>query len=1014
MKYFKKGFKQFIALFTVAALLVGSVPCSVNAQEDAQRVYTHEGYEIIYAVSGRWSGNQNINVTISNTGEEDICGWAVSFVPGGEIYNIWNARVTACKDGENTTENTAEYLIGSESYNGRIPAGGSISFGYQLAADFAEFPADIKLCTEKVILPEEAYMVSLNIHSDWQTGVTGEIVLQNTGENELYFWELAFDTNVCIDSVWNARLSENAAEGGSCLVKACDDTAVIAPGGEVKIGFSAAKNADVQTMIENISLSHTSFNSTVSDEEKGDEGESETGGNDKEEDDKEEDGTEENETDYYEKIAEVMQRYDESTYSLDTDGDGLKDCEEEIIGTDLHVTDTDGDSLSDYDEVYKTHTDSLVFDSAVPGCSDGEIDSDGDGISNIMEVELGINPLSADTDDDGISDIDEINIYGTNPNLIDTDGDGIEDKHELTLGLDPLKKDSDDDGVEDGETFFSQEAEAVFENNAYVSRVHVKAEATNLFPEVTDIRENARCLNADFEAAGVFGTPVEIDTGSDIESAQIAFYLQEGYNVNDYVVLWFDEENSRFVECDTAYDEAEGIVSANTTHFSIYFLALKGKWKSLLENYYKNAMCNFKTVLVVDCSGSMKVSDASYADFSYGYRTSTRRRDICQAFYSKADDTNKQGVVFFNDNGAVLAKLGSTKAELNNTLGEICNGYNTNIRTALGVALDEVLSSAGQNAAKSIVLISDGGTEYSGDNLSYGREVLERAKAENVRIYTVAVGDNAVKENLEEIANVTDGLAFTYRINNASDIVDEVFAHQAYHNYINVTPAEQIKEEDILGSEAYLKKLRTRVPLYLPDMTGNYNTLGGIKVLIMMDDYETYSRHSDPDDIPDEMWDAYCTEFNDAIRVSSVFTEDIHYFRNKLNRAPATRDALIAEKGKWKLLSIGNSLYHMYGEDGLFNTKFISNDGEGKYEGVYNKEGLLLTEENDPRNMGTYNYCGPTVDFILHGILDVAPYRTWGNAKGYKADTARNAKDFYANQEAQDAYNKIKEEMENN
>lgn len=76
---------------------------------------------------------------------------------------------------------------------------GSISLGYQLAADSAEFPADIKLCTKKVILPEEAYMVSLNIHSDWQTGVTGEIVLQNTGENEFYFWELAFDTNVCIN-----------------------------------------------------------------------------------------------------------------------------------------------------------------------------------------------------------------------------------------------------------------------------------------------------------------------------------------------------------------------------------------------------------------------------------------------------------------------------------------------------------------------------------------------------------------------------------------------------------------------------------------------------------------------------------------------------------------------------------------------------------------------------------------------------------------------------------------------
>lgn len=206
MGYFKKGMKRFIALLSVAVLLAGSVPCSVKAQEATQRVYTHEGYEIIYSVSGRWNGNQNINVTVSNTGGEDICGWALSFVPGGEIYSIWDARIMDCEDEKDNTENTAEYLIGSETYNGRIPAGGSTSFGYQQAADSTEFPADIRLCAEKAILPEEAYMVSLNISSDWQTGVTGEIVLQNTGEKELYFWELAFDTNVCIDSVWNAGL----------------------------------------------------------------------------------------------------------------------------------------------------------------------------------------------------------------------------------------------------------------------------------------------------------------------------------------------------------------------------------------------------------------------------------------------------------------------------------------------------------------------------------------------------------------------------------------------------------------------------------------------------------------------------------------------------------------------------------------------------------------------------------------------------------------------------------------
>ncbi|GHV48673.1 hypothetical protein FACS189499_08580 [Clostridia bacterium] len=44
----------------------------------------------------------------------------------------------------------------------------------------------------------------------------------------------------------------------------------------------------------------------------------------------------------------------------------------------------------------------------------------------------------------------------------------------------------------------------------------------------------------------------------------------------------------------------------------------------------------------------------------------------------------------------------------------------------------------------------------------------------------------------------------------------------------------------------------------------------------------------------------------------------------------------------------------MYGTNGEYNLKFVSLDG--KYEAVYNKNGVLLKAENDPINMGTYKY----------------------------------------------------------
>ena len=46
--------------------------------------------------------------------------------------------------------------------------------------------------------------------------------------------------------------------------------------------------------------------------------------------------------------------------ALDTDGDGLLDAEEDMLGTDPTKADTDGDGVTDYDEVYATFTDPLV------------------------------------------------------------------------------------------------------------------------------------------------------------------------------------------------------------------------------------------------------------------------------------------------------------------------------------------------------------------------------------------------------------------------------------------------------------------------------------------------------------------------------------------------------------------------------------------------------------------------------------------------------------------------------
>lgn len=77
-------------------------------------------------------------------------------------------------------------------------------------------------------------------------------------------------------------------------------------------------------------------------------------------------------------------------------------------------------------------------------------DSDGDGLTNQEEKELGTNPDLIDSDGDRVSDPMELEM-GTDPTVADTDGDGLNDGEELTAGTDPLATDSDMDGFSDPE-----------------------------------------------------------------------------------------------------------------------------------------------------------------------------------------------------------------------------------------------------------------------------------------------------------------------------------------------------------------------------------------------------------------------------------------------------------------------------------------------------------------------------------------------------------------------------------
>ena len=261
---------------------------------------------------------------------------------------------------------------------------------------------------------------------------------------------------------------------------------------------------------------------------------------------------------------------DDIDYEKDTDKDGLPDDLEDYYGTDKNKKDTDGDGVNDLYEII-LETDPLTKD------DNGSKDADNDGLTNAKESQLGTNPKNRDSDLDGLTDGAEVNLHGTDPQKYDTDDDGISDAGEISLGSNPNKKDSD---ILRRQTLtFYPKADSKLKG---VTKVEVSGYISGYIEENTKIRDisDSDPYTASIEA--LVGVPIDIETTGVFDSMKIRFYFEEGdFDEDDLRVLWYDEENCRYVMFDVmdsgiSYDS--NFFEVDTDHFSKYMLIDQGAW----------------------------------------------------------------------------------------------------------------------------------------------------------------------------------------------------------------------------------------------------------------------------------------------------------------------------------------------------------------------------------------------------------------------------------------------------
>lgn len=99
-------------------------------------------------------------------------------------------------------------------------------------------------------------------------------------------------------------------------------------------------------------------------------------------------------------IGTIFQQFPKVEGLPDTDGDGVNDASEIVLGTDPNKQDSNNNGVSDRQEL-----------SAKLG---DERDSDADGLADSVETLFGTDPTKADTDSDGFKDGEEV-INGFNP-----------------------------------------------------------------------------------------------------------------------------------------------------------------------------------------------------------------------------------------------------------------------------------------------------------------------------------------------------------------------------------------------------------------------------------------------------------------------------------------------------------------------------------------------------------------------------------------------------------------------
>ena len=108
---------------TISQIEMKNVRADASAQNQKETIYTGDGFSIKYVIEAQWNNEYIANIIITNTGDQTIENWELSYKSHDAYSNIWNAEISY--------HAATIYNIKNAGHNQNIKPGESVSFGFK-------------------------------------------------------------------------------------------------------------------------------------------------------------------------------------------------------------------------------------------------------------------------------------------------------------------------------------------------------------------------------------------------------------------------------------------------------------------------------------------------------------------------------------------------------------------------------------------------------------------------------------------------------------------------------------------------------------------------------------------------------------------------------------------------------------------------------------------------------------------------------------------------------------------